>query len=127
MRAQQPGASWPVGLPDDPLDPLTRLAAAVSLAPTALIALGRGEQQRVRSQLGLPASWTADAETPLARFRQHVAASGRPIVVPDARGGGPSGSARGDAEADGRIVAYLGTPLIAPDGEVRGEAGFGRS
>ncbi|MGK5684329.1 ATP-binding protein [Actinoplanes sp. URMC 104] len=101
------------------LDRLTRLAARVLDAPTALVSLVGADHQRFPGAYGLTGELAEKRETPLSHsFCKYVVAAGDPLVVPDARV-----DPRLDAHpaiADYDVVAYAGVPLRTPDGHVLG-------
>jgi GAF domain-containing protein len=67
---------------------------------------------------GVPESWAAERATPLSHsFCKHVVATGRPLLVANARV--HSLIARNGAVADLGVVAYAGVPLTL-DGTVPG-------
>jgi GAF domain-containing protein len=111
------------GLLDSPPEPafdrLTRLAARLLHAPVALVSLLDRDRQFFKSSFGLPEPWASRRETPLSHsFCRHEVASGRPLVVADAR---RHRLVRDNpAVAELGVVAYLGIPLIAADGHVLG-------
>lgn len=112
-----------LGLLDTPaeqaFDRLAKLAARILHTPVALVSLVDSDRQFFKSCLGLPEPWSRWRETPLSHsFCQHVVASGKPLVIPDAR--------RDPALLDNlairdlNVIAYLGSPLILPGGQVIG-------
>lgn len=94
--------------PDGVLEGMARLAGRVSSAPMASIALGRVGETKIGSRSGFPASWSADAESALARLGDHVVVSGE--IAMAANTGDPGGE----------IAAYLGVPLVSSAGDVLG-------
>lgn len=71
---------------DSRLDLLTRLASALTSAPTALLSLVDAERQFFASEIGLAEPWRARRETPMSlSFCQWTVASGDPLVVGNAR------------------------------------------
>ena len=111
------------GLMDSPCEPsfdrLTRLASRLIRAPVALVSLVDPCRQFFKSAVGLPEPWASARETPLSHsFCQHVVASGRPLVVEDARGDPLLRENR--AIVDLGVIAYLGIPLVTADGFVLG-------
>ncbi|WP_203831477.1 PAS domain S-box protein [Actinoplanes palleronii] len=65
---------------------LTRLAARLLGAPTALVSLVLDDRQVFASQIGLPQPWADLGQTPLSHsFCQHVVNGDQPLVVSDAR------------------------------------------
>lgn len=98
-----------------PFNDLARLAAAVLKAPLALISLVDAQQQYLIGCTGLPDSWCTRRELPLSlSFCKYVAASGEPLVVEDARA--DHLLRRSPAVVEFGIVAYVGVPLVSPDG-----------
>ncbi len=100
-------------------DHLTEMACRWLPAPVALISLVDWNRQFFCSQHGLPAPWTAKRQTPLSHsFCQHVVTGATPLVVQDART--HARFVDHPAIDDLGVVAYLGTPLQTPNGEVIG-------
>lgn len=99
-------------LPEPSFDRFTRLAARLTGSATALVSLVDENRQYFKSALGLGEPLASDRQTPLSHsFCQYVAASGRPLVIDDARThelvkDNPAVSEFG-------VIAYLGTPLWA--------------
>jgi PAS domain S-box-containing protein len=105
--------------PDQAFDRLANLARRVLDVPVAAVSLVDTDRQFFKSSLGLPEPWTSRRETPLSHsFCQHVVASGKPLVVEDAR---EVAFLRGNlAIRDLNVIAYLGIPLRTPDGQTIG-------
>ncbi len=100
-------------------DRLTRLTARVLKCPVALVSLVDIDRQFFTSSYGLPQDWAERRETPLSHsFCQYVVESACPLVVTDARV--HPLLKNNAAVADLGVVAYLGVPLRATDGEVLG-------
>jgi GAF domain-containing protein len=104
---------------EESFDRLTRLAAKVVDAPVALVSAVDRDRQFFKSCLGLPEPWATDRETPLSHsFCQHVVVGREPVVVTDAR--------KDDrlldnlAIRDLGVIAYLGVPLFARNGQAIG-------
>jgi PAS domain S-box-containing protein len=100
------------GLPDSPpeeiFDRLTRLAARLLEAPTALLSLVDDRRQFFKSATGLPTELAGARETPLSHsICAHVVAGGAPLIA-------------GDTTADPRLRDH---PLVTLFG-VRAYAGF---
>jgi PAS domain S-box-containing protein len=105
--------------PEEVFDRITRIASKLLGTSVSLISLVDTDRQFFKSQQGLPEPWATRRETPLSHsFCQHVIMSARPLVVEDAR--------RDPRVADNRavpelgVIAYLGVPLIDPDGHALG-------
>ena len=112
-----------VGVLDTPpeanFDRLTRLAARALGAPVALVSFVDEHRQYFKSCVGLPEPWASRRETPLSHsFCKHVVASREPLVVEDAREH-PLVRDNLAIEALG-VVAYLGVPLVTPEGYALG-------
>src|SRR5215213_9861480 len=106
-------------LPEPSFDRLTRLAAKILSTPVALVSLIDEDRQFFKSSLGLPEPWSSRRQTPLTHsFCKTVVATGHPLVVGDARR--HPLVCENLAIADLGVVAYLGTPLTLPDGQVLG-------
>jgi PAS domain S-box-containing protein len=100
-------------------DRLAQLAARAVHAPVVLVSLVDNERQFFKSCLGLPEPWLSWRETPLSHsFCQHVVATSEPLVVNDARV--DPRLSDNLAIRDLNAIAYLGSPLILPGGEVIG-------
>ena len=105
--------------PEASFDRIARLVARVLGVPTALVSLVDADRQFFKACVGLPEPWASRRETPLSHsFCQHVVASRAPLVVDDAREH-PTLRQNG-AVLDIGVIAYLGVPLITPDGHVFG-------
>lgn len=98
--------------PEEPFDRLARIACKVVKAPIALITLVDRDRQFFKSAIGLPEPWCTRRETPLSHsFCKHVAATGRPLVLSDAR---LDSSLRDNpAIHELGVTAYLGIPLVS--------------
>jgi PAS domain S-box-containing protein len=106
-------------LPEEPFDRLTRLAAAICSAPTALIAFVGGDREHFKSWHGLPESLASLRETPLTHsICQYAVASRRPLVVPDAARDPVLHASPAVTELG--VRAYAGAPLITSDGHCLG-------
>lgn len=105
--------------PDESFERLTRLACMLLRVPVALISLVDEDRQFFISQQGLPEPWAKARQTPLSHsFCQHVVATGDPLIVSDAR---ENPLVCGNfAIRDLNVIAYLGLPLVDPDGHVLG-------
>ncbi len=114
----------PPGAPDTatdraPLDRLTRLAARMLKAPTALVTLVEPDRQRFMASVGLREPYASRQETPLTHsFCQHVVATEAPLMVPDARL--HPVLCENLAIRDLGVVSYLGVPLRERNGGVVG-------
>lgn len=111
------------GLLDTPreeaFDRLTMLACALLGTPVALVSLVDSDRQFFKSQQGLPEPWASRRETPLSHsFCQHVVTSSEPLVIADSRK--TPLVCENLAVRDLNVIAYLGVPLISPDGHVLG-------
>lgn len=111
------------GLPDsDPepeFDRLTRLAAKLLRAPTALVSLVDDRRQFFKSAVGLGEPWATLRETPLSHsFCQHAVASREPLVVADARRHPVLKDNLAVSELD--VIAYAGVPLVTADAQALG-------
>jgi diguanylate cyclase (GGDEF)-like protein len=103
-------------LPEAAFDRLTRLAAHVMGAPTALVTLVDAHRQFFKSALGLDEPWASQRETPLSySFCKYVTADRAPLIVSDARDDRRLRGSPGVTELG--AVAYAGIPLL-----VQGEA-----
>ena len=71
---------------EEAFDRLSKLAAAMTATPVALVTLLDFDRQFFRSCFGLPQPWSTWRQTPLSHsFCQHVVATGKPLVIEDAR------------------------------------------
>ena len=104
---------------EEAFDRLTRLAAAITGAPVALVSLVDDKRQFFKSAVGLPQPWATSRETPLSHsFCQYVVAKVEPLVISDAR---QHPMVRDNmAVQDLGVVAYAGIPLVLSTGEVIG-------
>ena len=100
----------------DELDGLTRTAAFVLDVPVALVTLVDDQRQQFAGQHGLR-GWAADDRgTPIAySFCRHVVATGRPLVVKDARADPLVADNPAVDELD--VLAYAGIPLVDDGGQ----------
>ncbi len=98
---------------------LTRLVTILLGVPVALVTLVEHDRQFFAGASGLAEPWASRRQTPLAHsFCRHVVATGAPLVVADAR---VHPLVRDNpAIAELGVVAYAGSPLVAPDGHALG-------
>lgn len=98
---------------------LTDLVRDVLDVPVAIVTLVDEDRQVFAGHSGLPAPWDALGETPLTHsFCQHVVDRNAPLVIPDAH---LDPLVMGNhAIGELGVVAYLGVPLILPDGQTVG-------
>lgn len=105
--------------PEEGFDRLTRMAARLLGAPTALISLVTDERQFFKSTTGLPEPWATRRTAPLSfSFCSTVAGTGEPLVVEDARRHPLLRHSQALRELG--WVAYAGVPLIGREGHVLG-------
>jgi len=109
--ADLPGGPAPTG---PLLDRLARLAARALHAPGAQLCLFHGEEHVGSGGFGQPEHRGVE-DSPVCR---RVIQAGRPLAVRDARQADPA--VRVLAALDPGLVAYLGTPVRAPEGRVVG-------
>lgn len=107
------------GPPQAGFDRLTRLVRQALRVPVALVSLVEAERQFFLSADGLPEKLATARETPLSHsFCQHVVRTGAPFRVEDAM---DHELVRENlAVAEFGVVAYLGQPLLTPEGHVLG-------
>jgi PAS domain S-box-containing protein len=110
-----------IGVLDSPqaFDRLAQLAGRLLKAPIALISLLEEDRQVLVSAQGLPEPFASQRQIPLAySLCKHVVDGNAPLVISDARSH-PLGQ---DNLAVHQLnaTAYLGVPLLGPDGEVLG-------
>ncbi|MBM2615537.1 PAS domain S-box protein [Actinoplanes sp. LDG1-06] len=101
------------------LDRLTKLAARILAAPTALVSLVDADRQRFASAYGLSGELEKTRQTPLSHsYCKYVVEDRAALVVDDARVDARlhNSPAIGDYQA----IAYAGVPLRSPDGHVLG-------
>ena len=105
--------------PEEAFDRLTRLAASLLKAPAAYVSLVDANRQFFKSSVGLPEPWASMRETPLTHsFCKHVAESGEPLLVTDARE--HPLVRHNPAVPELGVVAYAGIPLTTPEGDTLG-------
>lgn len=105
--------------PSSRFDRLTRLAAQLLEAPIALITLVDADRQFFLSATGLPEPLRSMRQTPLEySICQHAVAARRPLLLSDAR----TDPILADSPAVTKLglAAYIGIPLITPDGHAVG-------
>jgi PAS domain S-box-containing protein len=115
------GAGPAAGWAEDPeaLDRLSRLAARLLRAPIALISILTPDHNRFVGAHGLPQPLASSRQLPLSSsICRHVVAANGPLVVRDAR----SHPLVQDSPVvhELNVIAYLGVPLLGPDGEILG-------
>jgi CheY-like chemotaxis protein len=105
--------------PDVAFDRLTRLAADLLGAPTALLSLIDKDRQFFKSQVGLADPWAGARQTPLTHsFCQWVVCGKEPVTVNDAR---QHPVLRNNlAIRDLGVIAYTGVPIRSLQGEALG-------
>jgi two-component sensor histidine kinase len=111
------------GLLDTPPEPaydrLTRLATRLLKVPVSVVSLVATDRQFFKSAVGLAEPWASLRQTPLSHsICQHVVTSGAPLVVEDASSNPLV--CDNPAVSDLGVAAYLGAPLVTPDGYVLG-------
>lgn len=111
------------GLLDTPaeesFDRLTRLAAKLVGAPTALVSLVDEERQFFKSSVGLGEDLEERRETPLSHsYCKYVVATGRPFVIEDAREN--EITRESPAIPDFDAISYCGIPLRDGAGHLLG-------
>jgi len=104
---------------DSPADPafdrLTRLATRILKTPISLVSLVDADRQYFKSFVGLPEPWATTRETPLSHsFCQHVVATGKPLIITDARTEPLVQENLAIRDLD--VIAYAGMPLTTSDG-----------
>lgn len=105
--------------PEASLDRLTRIACRLLRAPVGLVSLVDRDRQFFKSCVGLPEPIATERQTPISHsFCKHVVASGKPLIVEDARAN-PLVQLNPAIELMG-IAAYAGIPLTTSDGHVIG-------
>ena len=102
------------------LDRIANVASRVCNAPSAFVTLVDEDRQVFAGCVGLTQEpWASDRQTPLSHsFCQHAVASREPLIVNDAREHPVLKSNLAVRDLD--VVAYLGIPLIGPDGHALG-------
>lgn len=105
--------------PSVAFDRLTRLAARVLDVPISLLTLIDRDRQHVKSSYGLPEPLRTQRDMPLSHsICKHVVASGRPLVIDDARAH-PATSSH-PAVVEHGVAAYAGVPLVTQAGHAVG-------
>ncbi len=105
--------------PEADFDALTKLATKALGVPASLVSLVEPHRQFFKSHCGLPEPFASERETPISHsVCQHVVASGRPLIVEDARlhplvQDNPGVLTLG-------MIAYLGVPLFDSEGVAYG-------
>lgn len=105
--------------PEETFDRLTRLAANLVGAPTALVSLVDKDRQFFKSQVGLKEPWASERQTRLSHsFCQWVVSGQEKLVVGDARENPVLRSNL--AIRDLGVIAYAGIPLTGRSGQAIG-------
>lgn len=100
-------------------DRISRIATMALRAEASLVTLVDTDRQVFVGCVGLSEPWVSTREMPLSHsFCQHVAATGVPLLVTDARIH-PRFADNG-AVTELNVVAYAGVPFFAKDGTVLG-------
>jgi two-component sensor histidine kinase len=105
--------------PEPAYDRLTQLATRLLGVPVSQVSLIDTDRQFFKSAVGMPEPWASLRQSPLSHsFCKHVVTSEAIVVVEDAHS---------DPLAEGNlavayfgVAAYLGVPLVTPDGYVVG-------
>ncbi len=120
--AERLAALRQAGLSAAPYEAMERFARLVARAlnvPVALVSLVEADRQVFPGMVGLAEPWASTRQTPLSHsLCQHVAASGSPLVLPDARLDERTCSSL--AIPDLGVIAYAGMPLTDAEGHVLG-------
>lgn len=105
--------------PEEPFDRLTRLAAFICAAPTALLTFVGQHSELFKSATGLPAALAALRQISLDySICQYAVAARKPLVVPDTRH--DSVLRTNLAVTELGIAAYAGAPLLTSAGQCLG-------
>ena len=105
--------------PEEPFDRLTRLAAFICAAPTALLTFVSQDTEHFKSATGLPAALAASRQISLDySICQYAVATRKPLVVPDTRN--DSVLRTNLAVIELGVAAYLGAPLLTSAGQCLG-------
>lgn len=109
----------PDSLPEEAFDRVVRLATQVTGVPVGLFSLVDDQRQFFKAKAGLEGANASVCETPLSSsFCQYVVTTDRPLAVADAR---DHPMLHDNGAINGLdVVAYLGTPIHAPSGDVIG-------
>jgi DNA-binding CsgD family transcriptional regulator len=106
-------------LPELEFDRVTRLACRLLGTEVALLSLIDADRQFFKSSCGLPEPWASARQTPLSHsFCQHVVASEKYLAIEDART--EPLVADNPAVFELGVIAYLGVPVLAPNGRILG-------
>jgi diguanylate cyclase (GGDEF)-like protein len=101
--------------PEPEFDRFTTLAAELLGVPVSLVSLVDRDRQFFKSAHGLTDAWAAARETPLSHsFCRHPVATGKPLVITDARR--DKRFTDNLAVRDLSVIAYAGMPLVLSDG-----------
>jgi hypothetical protein len=105
--------------PEAEFDRYTSLASKMLDAPVALVSLVDSDHQVLKSRRGLDEPWASSGEMPLSHsYCQHTVETRSPLVVSDAR---EHPLLRDNLAIDDlRAIAYVGAPIITPDGHALG-------
>jgi two-component system sensor histidine kinase UhpB len=105
--------------PEEPFDRLTRLAAFVCAAPTALLTFVADDAEHFKSTLGLPERLSHLRGTSLDySICQYVLEAGAPLVVPDTAKHPLLRTSPAVTELG--VAAYAGAPLVTSSGQCLG-------
>lgn len=105
--------------PEESFDRVTRLAARLLVAPSALLSLVGEDRQFFKSQVGLSDPWATSRESPLSHsFCQWVVCGREAVTVNDAR----QHPVLRDNLAIQKmgVIAYTGVPIFTANGEALG-------
>jgi serine phosphatase RsbU (regulator of sigma subunit) len=104
---------------DEGMERFARLVAGRLRVPVALVSLVEADRQVFPGMVGLAEPWATRRQTPLSHsLCQHVAATGHPLILADARS--DERTCTSLAIGDLGVVAYAGMPLTDSDGHVLG-------
>jgi GAF domain-containing protein len=106
-------------IPEIQFDRVTRLACRLLGTEVALLSLIDADRQFFKSSCGPPEPWASARQTPLSHsFCQHVVASEKYLAIEDART--EPLVADNPAVSELGVIAYLGVPVLAPNGKILG-------
>ncbi|HEY2278617.1 MAG TPA: SpoIIE family protein phosphatase [Streptosporangiaceae bacterium] len=101
------------------MERFARMVAGRLRVPVALVSLVEADRQVFPGMVGLAEPWATRRQTPLSHsLCQHVVATGRPLILADARSDDRTCTSL--ALGDLGVVAYAGMPLTDSDGHVLG-------